>query len=55
MKKLLFSYYDKFKNMEITSDEAISLLKKYKDKLDLQLITQEEYNQKKSELIKFIK
>jgi len=53
--KLLFSYYDKFKNMEITSDEAISLLKKYKDKLDLQLITQDEYNQKKTELLKYIK
>jgi len=40
---------------KMTSEEAVSLLKKYKDKLDLQLITQEEYNQKKVELVKFIK
>lgn len=38
-----------------TSDEAITELKRFKDKLDLGLITQEDYNKKKDELIKFIK
>ena len=53
--KLLFSYYEKLKSSEMSSDEAITLLKKYKDKLDLQLITQEEYNKQKQELSKYIK
>ena len=38
-----------------TSDEALSELKKAKDKLDLGLITQEEFEDKKTELVKFIK
>ena len=39
----------------MTSDNALAELKKWKDKLDLELITQDEYNKKKSELLKFIK
>jgi hypothetical protein len=38
-----------------TSDEALTELKKAKDKLDLGLITQEEYNKLKAELSKYIK
>lgn len=40
---------------EITSDEALTELKKCKDKLDLGLITQEDFDKKKAELSKFIK
>jgi hypothetical protein len=39
----------------LTNDEALAELKRFKEKLDLQLITQEEYNQKKAELIKYIR
>jgi len=39
----------------MTSDEALTELKKCKDKLDLGLITQEELNKKKAELSKYIK
>ncbi len=39
----------------MTSDEALAELKKTKDKLDLGLITQEEYDKKKAELTPFIK
>jgi len=38
-----------------TSDEALAELKKAKDKLDLGLITQEDYNNIKIELVKYIK
>jgi hypothetical protein len=38
-----------------TSDEALSELKKAKDKLDLGLINQEEFDRLKSELSKYIK
>lgn len=38
-----------------TSDEALSELKKAKDKLDLGLITQEEFDKLKQELSKYIK
>ena len=38
----------------ITSDEAISELRKWKEKLELELISQEDYDKKKSELSKFI-
>lgn len=38
-----------------TSDEALAELKKAKDKLDLELITQEEYDKIKAELVPFIK
>ena len=51
----LFISYRKFLlNETMTSDEALELLKKLKTKLDLGLITQEEYDNKKKELIKFI-
>lgn len=43
------------KGLGMTSDEALAELKKCKDKLDLGLITQDEFNSKKSELSKFIK
>lgn len=39
----------------ITSDEALNKLKKEKDKLDLGLITQEEFDKIKEELSKYIK
>ena len=38
----------------LTSDEALEELKKWKSKLDLELITPEEYEAKKKELAKFI-
>tara|TARA_B110000093_G_C12707054_1_gene300604 strand:+ start:115 stop:639 length:525 start_codon:yes stop_codon:yes gene_type:complete len=38
-----------------TSEQALEKLKKAKDKLDLELITQEEYNKIKAKLIKYIK
>lgn len=37
-----------------TSDQALQELKKWKDKLDLELITKEEYEAKKQELSKYI-
>jgi hypothetical protein len=43
------------KGTGMTSDEALAELKKAKDKLDLGLITQEEYEKKKAELTPFIK
>lgn len=43
------------KSFGMTSDEALSELKKAKDKLDLGLITKEEFDNKKSELSKYIK
>lgn len=39
----------------ITSDEALNKLKKAKEKLDLGIITQEEFDKLKSELKKYIK
>ncbi len=39
----------------MSSDEALTALKKAKDKLDLGLITQEEYDKIKAELTPFIK
>ncbi|MBU1009676.1 MAG: SHOCT domain-containing protein [Bacteroidetes bacterium] len=39
----------------MTSDEALTALKKAKDKLDLGLITPEEYAAKKAELARYIK
>lgn len=38
-----------------SSDSALQELKKWKEKLELEIITQEEYDQKKAELMKFIK
>ncbi len=43
------------KGSVMTSDEALSELKKTKDKLDLGLITQEQFDQIKADLIKYIK
>ena len=43
------------KSLVMSSDEALSELKKAKDKLDLGLITQEEFNSIKTELSKYIK
>lgn len=43
------------KSKIMTSDQALEELKKWKDKYDLGLITEEEYNKKKEELSKFIK
>jgi hypothetical protein len=43
------------KSFGMTSDEALTQLKRAKDKLDLGLITQEEFNIKKEELSKHIK
>jgi hypothetical protein len=43
------------KSFGMTSDEALSELKKAKDKLDLGIISQEEYDLKKAELTPFIK
>ena len=43
------------KSFGMTSDEALTALKKAKDKLDLGLITQEEYDKIKAELTPFIK
>lgn len=39
----------------MSSDDALQELKRCKDKLDLELITKEEYDRKKAELVKFIK
>lgn len=39
----------------MTSDQALSELKKAKDKLDLGLITQEEYDAIRAEMAKIIK
>ena len=40
---------------DVASDAALEELKKWKEKLDLQIITQEEYDAKKAELMKKIK
>ena len=40
---------------DMASDAALQELKKWKEKLDLQIITQEEYDAKKAELMKKIK
>ena len=40
---------------DMASEAALQELKKWKEKLDLQLITQEEYDAKKAELMKMIK
>ena len=43
------------KGYGMTSDEALEKLKKAKDKLELGLITQDEYDALKAELVKYIK
>ena len=42
------------KSKIMSSDQALSELNKWKDKLELKLISQEEYDAKKAELIKYI-
>lgn len=39
----------------LSNDEALAELKRFKEKVDLELITQEEYDQKKAELMKYIR
>ena len=53
--KLLTSYSLKILDSSMTSDEVLTELKKAKEKLDLELITQEEYDELKTELMKYIK
>jgi hypothetical protein len=55
LNNLLNSYRTELNNSTLTSDEALAELKRAKDKLDLGLITQEEYDKLKSELAKFIR
>ena len=43
------------KGYGMSSDDALKELKKEKDKLDLGLITEEESNKRKEELMKYIK
>lgn len=43
------------KTSGMTSDQALSELKKAKDKLDLEIITEDEYEDIKSELLNYIK
>ncbi len=43
------------KGFGMTSDEALAELKKAKDKLDLGLITQEDYEKIKADVVKYIK
>lgn len=43
------------KSFGMTSDEALTALKKSKDKLDLGLITQQKYDSIKIEMVKYIK
>lgn len=57
---IIINFENSIKNGEViskimSSDKALAELKKYKDKLDLGLITQEEFNAKKLELSKYIK
>ena len=47
--------YGEIKSKGMTSDDALNELKKEKDKLDLGLISKEDYEIKKAELVKFIK
>lgn len=56
----VINFESAIKNGEIiskimSSDQALAELKKWKDKLDLGLITEEEYNKKKEGLSKYIK
>ena len=52
---LLFSYIKTLNDKTLTSAEALEQLKAAKDKLDLQIITQEEYNKILNELKIYIK
>jgi len=52
---LLFDNLIPAGNIGYTNDEALAELKRFKEKLDLQLITQDEYDKKKTELMKYIR
>jgi hypothetical protein len=57
---MIYNLESAIKNGEIvskimTSDQALTELKKWKDKLDLGIINEEEFNKKKEELMKYIK
>lgn len=52
---LYFSFKEKIQSSTLSSAEAIEELKKWKEKFDLGLISEEEYNKKKEELSQFIK
>ena len=52
---LWFSFYAKIMVGQLSSSEAIDQLKKAKEKLDLELITREEYDVIKAQLAPFIK
>ena len=53
--QLFLSYIEQLNNSTMTSDEAIAELKKGKDKLDLGIISQTEFDKLKKELLPFIK
>jgi hypothetical protein len=53
--ELFFSYIEKLNDNAMSSDEALAELKKAKDKLDRGIITQQEYDKMKEELMPFIK
>jgi len=53
--QLFFSYIQQLNYSSMTNDEAMSELKKAKDKLDLGIITQSEFDKLKAELLPFIK
>jgi hypothetical protein len=53
--QLFLSYIEQLNNSTMTSDEAIAELKKGKDKLDLGIISQTEFDKLKEELLQFIK
>lgn len=52
---MMFDNLSPKRNEGYTNDEALAELKRFKEKLDLQLITQEEYDKKKAELMKYIR
>jgi hypothetical protein len=52
---LYLSLYDKIINSVMSSDEALTELKRCKDKLDLGLMSQEDFNKNREELSKLIK
>lgn len=52
---LMFDNLAPKRNEGFTNDEALAELKRFKEKLDLQLITQDEYDKKKAELMKYIR
>lgn len=59
IEKWLNNFYQNLKseinNKELTSDEAISRIKELKELFDLEIISKENFEKEKSELLKFIK